>query len=607
MRSNDESARRAAQQPRKRQIDLRLPLVRSGARLAQPASASDASDALPLGDIVRTASAAADRPGAFLIGGGDALGRADLWDLLAELQRLRPEQLGLYSAGQGMTTAMVDGLRAAGVERVGIPFHCARQDAHDWLVGQPGALKTAHRAIRVCLDAGVSVTADLVLTRPTMPHLAETIEVLARLGVRSVCVRRLTASSVDGPAFVPLSPRLGLLEESLEHAATVALERRVRLRLRDLPLCVAPRLRPLFAAPDSEVWLTPEGAARSRATPAVGCATCPGWPRCAGAPVDYVSRFGWEEFVDPSTTVLRLREAVAEQQAGRATAPLAFAWRGPQRVRCAACGDAAGDAPAADATRAIRALLVQAARQRPSVLRLVGADLLAHPQAAQLLYDAVRLFPRVEVAGEASPVADWSDLDLRRIKDLLRFDVALYGFDAATHDAHCGIPGAFAAMLRAVTRLRTRTPIQVGAYAIVHDASQVAAFAEAWQRGELPGEPRFRLSGRGGSLDELADCASALPPGKARTALLSVLPRCVCDAAGLVVEDDALARRGMDAAEQQRMQWGRSVAHHPCGSDPLGAFEACRDSAGTCTASGCPGIAVGWHSTARARRWTVNT
>jgi len=132
----------------------------------------------------------------------------------------------------------------------------------------------------------------------------------------------------------------------------------------------------------------------------------------------------------------------------------------------------------------------------------------------------------------------------------------------------------------------------------------VAAFAEAWRRGELPGEPYFRLSERGASLDELADAARALPVGAARAALRRVLPRCVASAAGLDDDDDQAAG-GADAARAVR--WGRRVAHHAGAADPLGNFVACTDEAGTCGAAGCPGTAVGWHNTARATRWTVNT
>jgi hypothetical protein len=250
---------------------------------------------------------------------------------------------------------------------------------------------------------------------------------------------------------------------------------------------------------------------------------------------------------------------------------------------------------------------VQAARYRPSRLRLVGADLLAHPQAAPLIYDALRLFPRVEVAGEASAVVDWSELDLRRLKDLRRLDVALYGADAATHDAHCGIPGAFAAMERGVERLRAHTEIPVGSYAIVHDAAVVPAFAAAWSRGLLPGEPRFRLSALGAALDDLVQCTQALAPGPARSALLAVLPRCVCEQNGVQVGGNLEATASLiDPEPQQWIHWGRSLPYQPCGSDPIGSYETCPEQRASCAASGCHGTAMGWHRTARSTQWTAS-
>jgi hypothetical protein len=502
-------------------------------------------------------------------------------------------------------------MRSIGIQRVHIPFHCARQDAHDWLVGRTGALKAARRAIRACIDGELSVVAELVLTRPTMPHLAETIEVLARIGVRAISVRRLTARDANGSELVPLSPRLALLEGSLAAAAAAALRQRVRLRIFDLPLCVAPRLRPLFAAPASERWIMPDGSLGSRTEAGPGCATCPGLPHCGGAPGDYVARFGWEELSHSESTAVRMAEDVKGQQAGRASQPMVFEWSGPHRIRCEACADSGEEGPRTqqshESTRILRARLVQAARYRPAVLRLVGADLLAHPQAADLVFDAVRLFPHVEVAGEVSAVVDWSEQDLKRLKNLKRIDVALYGPEAATHDAHCGIPGAFAAMQRAVERLRKSTNIAIGSYAILHDASQVPAFAEAWSRGALPGQPRFRLSGRGSSLEELVQCARALPAGKARAALTSVLPNCLCEQEGLTIEESAESVVSMRAdTPQQRFQFGRSVPYRPFGSDPIGAFEACQEGGEACAVTGCPGTAVGWQNAARSKRWTAS-
>ena len=560
---------------------------------------------MPASDILRAARAVAGRPGAFLLGGGDPLRRADLATLLHDLVQLRPENLGLCTAGAGISTAVVHRLRSAGVQRLNVPFHSARRDAHDWLVGQAGALKTALRAIRTCVDAGMPVAAEIVVTRPTMPHLAETVDVLTHVGVRVISLRRLTAVDVGASEFVLLSPRMSLLADDLERAATIALQRRARLVIRDFSVCVAPRLRRLFAGPDGEAWVTADGAVGARVEGAPGCPGCPGPPACAGAPADYVSRFGWEEFADPAPSAARVRETVAAQQDTPPSGTMLFAWRGPRRVRCEACAD---EHPTAgpESTRAVRARLVEAARHRPAVLRLVGAELLAHPSAAALLFDAVRLFPRVECAGEASAVVGWTDVDLRRLKELHRIDVALYGPDATSHDGHCGIPGSFAATLRGVERLREQNSIAVGAYAIIHEARSVPLFAAAWSRGELPGAPRFRLAARGSSLDELVECARELSPGAARSALFAVLPRCLCEQEGVGVDDGTTAGSTESAGAQLGVAFGRRVDGVPCGSDPVGAFADCRDGE-TCAVIGCPGTALGWQRGARSERWMLKS
>jgi hypothetical protein len=281
-----------------------------------------------------------------------------------------------------------------------------------------------------------------------------------------------------------------------------------------------------------------------------------------------------------------------------------FSWRGPRRVSCQECTD---EHPTAslESTRIVRARLVDAARYRPAVLRLVGAELLSHPAAAALLYDAVRLFPRVECAGEASAVFGWTDVDLRRLKELHRFDVAFYGPDAASHDGHCGIPGSFAATLRTVDRLREHT-IAVGAYAIVHDARSARLFADAWTRGDLPGAPRFRLAARGSSLDELVECARELPPGAARSALVSVLPHCLCEERGVRVDDAASVAPAEPVESPFGVAFGRRIEIVPCGSDSVGAFASCRDGK-PCAVIGCPGTALGWQWGTRSERWMLES
>src|SRR5262249_48115006 len=137
MRLNEESARRPAQPVRRSaNVDLRLALVRDRTRLPWRCSPIRADEELARDEVVRAANAVAGRAGAFLIGGGKALRRSDWWELLSELVRLRPDYFGVCSSGHGMSPAVAQRLRGEGVQRLHVPFHCARQDAHDWLVGE---------------------------------------------------------------------------------------------------------------------------------------------------------------------------------------------------------------------------------------------------------------------------------------------------------------------------------------------------------------------------------------------------------------------------------------------------------------------------------------
>src|SRR5262249_36819804 len=113
--SSEESGRGAAPPATTRGIDLRLSLVRGPARLPLRSSSPAQDEHLPACDVVRAARAVAGRPGAFLVCGGDPLGRLDLPALLHDLAELRPDNLGLTIAGARMTSAVVQRLRDAGV------------------------------------------------------------------------------------------------------------------------------------------------------------------------------------------------------------------------------------------------------------------------------------------------------------------------------------------------------------------------------------------------------------------------------------------------------------------------------------------------------------
>ena len=313
-----------------------------------------------------------------------------------------------------------------------------------------------------------------------------------------------------------------------------------------------------------------------------GAPSCPGAPQCAGAPPDYVVALRLGGVRRPAGVRARgLARDVADQQAGARVGADGLRWRGPHRVRCEACADArrAATQGAGTSRRAsMRARLVQAARYRPSrACDWWGRICSRIRRRRSLIYDAVRLFPHVEVAGEASAVVDWSDLDLRRMKDLRRIDVALYGPDAATHDAHCGIPGAFAAMLRAC---RAPAPADRDPGRRLRDPARRASGRRPSPRPGSAAPCRasraFACRPSGASLDELAQLRARAAAGRgARGAAGASCRAALCEREGLPPSSDGAAGRRSAAAQRRRFDCGRSVPYRPCGSDPIGAFETC--------------------------------
>ena len=539
---------------------------RGADRLDEPAGEGLVDPAIA--ELTEQVRAAAPSDRLWLVGGEPTL-RADLPALMRALRPLAPGGIGLESDGLVLGDERSLGpLREAGLVAVRVALHAPRTEAHDWLVGQRGAARRALKGLRVCTAAGLETEVVTTVTRPAMTQLAELVVLVRRLGAGVLLLRLLRERGAAAAAFRMLAPRLPLLERQLEEAEREARRRGLRLLLEGMSPCAAGSMARLIAqAPQwicgsDTAWQT-YGAARQDPSLVAGpCARCPGQPACAGAPADYLAHFGWSELAAPA------REPAEIVQAR---------FQAPARVACPTCGDRGdGGSAAAEPSRAIRQRLVRAAGAGRS-LRIASAASLAHPDAAALLADAGLLsFARIEVAGEGSALDEMSDAELRALRTLSRLDVALYGPDAERHDAHMGRAGAFEASLRGLARLARIAKIEVGAFAVLHDATEVSAYADAWELGALPGEPAFRLSAEGGCLADLAAATRALSVGRARAALEALLPPCL-------LGGDAPASTAADEA----------AGSVPSGSDRHGLFRRC-----VCDSSSpCPGLAAGWSVT----------
>lgn len=376
--------------------------------------------------------------GAGVVGGGEPLRRPDAPDLLSR-------RGGSVRTGGALLRSpqVLRLLRGAGC-RVRVPLFSARPEAARWLVGDDG--RAALRGLRAAAAAGVPVEAEIVLTRPAMPTVVALTGLALELGADGVRFVLPPVSTLPSERVVALAARVGLLGPVGE-AAGLVLRAGRGLAVEGAPRCALPALvRPYTNAPGGQ------------------CPGC-GDPSCSGVDAAYAEVFGVAELLprpDGSvpTTVLSLRGPASEQ-------------------------------PHGEPSRAARMRLLRALERRPELLWVEGPSSLRHPAAIALLREALRAAPEVGVRGDLTPVLEWSDDELHRVRKLARAEAELLAPTASEHDALVGVDGAFARSLEAVERMRgKRIPAVV--VGLVRSADDLPAWAAAWAEGHLPGTPRLR-------------------------------------------------------------------------------------------------------------------
>jgi hypothetical protein len=321
----------------------------------------------PSRSAVEDAVSAAPEGARVVLAGGDVLARADAPELLAGLRR----SVEVETVGPLLRSPTVLELLATFPDLVvRVTLFSAQSACHDWIVERDGEARAVLRGIRAAAAAGLSVHVEIPLTRPGLGGLAETARSVAALGARSVGFRALRLAHVPPERAVSLGARVGLAGTPVAGAAAEALRRGMRLELRGLPVCSVP--------PGLAGWRVSE-----RADAAARCAACPA--TCPGLDPAYVALFG----------PLELRASpVGESEHAE------ISWT------------------ATEPSREVRRRLVRALEHRAPVLTVRGERLLENPHAADLLREAVRAAPRVELVTELAPLTGWSDDALFRVRKL---------------------------------------------------------------------------------------------------------------------------------------------------------------------------------------------
>lgn len=352
--------------------------------------------------------------GPVLLTGGEPTLRSDLPALLRALRAAGcAPVLDTDGGGLGAGPALA-GLREAGLHGLRLRVHALAADAHDYLEGQPGALRRALAAWRMAASLGLPVEIETALSRPTGPGLPGLAVGLRELGLRPArwLLRWPPLRDPQAREAVAVQPRPGLLEPALLAAVNEALSVGWDVILVDVPLCAAPGLGAERFAIDG-----PPAAAAER------CPACP-VEGCAGFAPAWVARFGRSELRSeapgpapaPPPVQPRAPTDPPPPRGGRAPATRLRAVRSLARW-ASFDGDpslssppgplpAVPRLPLVGPSRALRQALVWLGQERPQRVILGPIDPPARADAVELIREALRLgLPAVEVEADPAPLA----------------------------------------------------------------------------------------------------------------------------------------------------------------------------------------------------------
>lgn len=304
---------------------------------------------------------AGDQPEVWL-GGGEPTLRPDL----PALVRAFGGRAGLVSDGLALAQpgvlATLPGLRA-----LRLVVGAGRPEANDWLLGVDGASRAQRRALRLALEAGLPVEAEVLLSRAGLLLLDETIAVLRALGVARVRLRGLWPAGAVAADSIALLPR-----PEVVHAALL------RLAARDVAVAGVP------ACAAGGLAVDPERRAGPDVLRAPGCAACPALGGCPGPDARVVGLWGRAEL---------------DRLGGGAPLPADAVFR-------------------IDPGKTTRSLRQELARLHGARRLEVEGDLL-HPGALPLLREALRLgVPQVLLRAALGPTLSWPESEVVRLVGL---------------------------------------------------------------------------------------------------------------------------------------------------------------------------------------------
>lgn len=241
------------------------------------------------------------------LGGGEPTLRDDLLVLVRAARAVGYDEVLLQTNGMRLSyPAYRDAIVAAGVGEVRFNVKSHRAELHDRISGAD-----CHALLLTALTGmsgtGLKVSADVLVTRSTLPDLPELIPFFATRGVARFVLWLLSAADSTDADVAREVPTLSEIAPVLSLAAIAATAAGVDLKSLHTPPCtLPPNLRRLFE-PASSLGLIvtgPDGRSFPLESSSFeggayleGCGRCVERSRCGGPRADYLALHGASEFV----------------------------------------------------------------------------------------------------------------------------------------------------------------------------------------------------------------------------------------------------------------------------------------------------------------------
>ena len=369
-----------------------------------------------------------------LLWGGEPTLRKDLPQVIQMFSQNRNVDVAMHTdavllSKEGVALSLVK----KGLKTVYITFPSSRKDACEWLLGK-GILAKTIRGIRNSIRAGLTVIADVPLTRSTVDHLDETVAMLHRLGISKVLFRMLSFSDIDDKAVV-LAPRFGILKLPLQMAITKSSQLGVTVEIEGIPDCILGELKRFRIN------------CHRNPVKYLDCPVC-NTEDCSISK-GYISRFGWAEIWK------------TQQQSEPKSVSLYFSSQ--------------------ETTRSIRKRLMYASQSLVEELWLLGDY--SHQQTYSFLRESLRLsIDKICLVGDLRPLLRLTKLELLRLRN-----IHLIAHQIQNHELDPEVLQLFE---------RWKGPIQ-RVYAQVETVQDIVRYDRMYQQGKLPLAPFYRIVGTG--------------------------------------------------------------------------------------------------------------